>query len=1096
MYRSVFVVIFICVGICLIVSSDNLLVAQNEGNIAKASKPAQTPIVAIIPPISRGDQTYATLSPAFTAMVGSILEQSGEVVVVDRTSMGKVFDEKDLAGLELTDREILARTGQLIDANYVLTGYYDVRDGQVQIQTNLISVADWIKHKEDIHNKLNIIQMSGKFPADLQVQAAQNIAKHVLESVKAASGTVPTSSVKSSLSKDKTLAVFSLSACPLSSQLEQSAGVLADMLGNDLQEILSIALVEREKLENILAEKKLQLVGMTARNKAMLASKLLGADYLLTGSLVRAGKNLRIDVQLLDVLTGAVVASASEDTTNDKLMGTHEKLAQTMSPRVGAGLKRLASLGKSPSSWRTAEAQIQAEWAETLLKINKDRDERFVSQMSSLIRVALDLAPEDGPVNTSAGVVADRLGNRTAAEPYLRKGVELSPDDPTCNLRYARLLMLRRSTPKTAMKHIRKAIDCFLAGKNIPVDELHRTVPGDFIRTMIYCCLGVGDLKESHRWAVALVYSGDSTEETNDAIVAVAVAEGKCAESALMLRLGGSKNLALINRLMRLSGNIEEQQKYNMEMLRRGYLDTNQRLELAEQLKESNPELAAALCRRIILHKGWKKELPRPPADPRAGYTRAEIYPEYWAVHHKVTTAQADKAKAILEKAKKPIDQPLITGPVFDIDSLRKRGIKYALVKYEKFPYEKHLPYVKDFLEDIYGIPIAFNEGFRVPPEKPFDHLHGVIHQTNEMEKDLGQAREEVGGVAVTGLMGHSLTHINRDKHDLIYYTTDKSMVSTTLCAGVTPSTHAAEPFIVGYMLRNLSFCVGTRVMPRNILREVQPSCLTQTCVLSLFATRERELVPCPVCRQEIYEFRKDWPKGKPERDSIVAGPAKPALDDNIQSGEILLIPMDVSAEQAYLNEVALCIKNSLGLRCIIHDRIDRKNSIPAIPKSLADISPKLKGLDKQYAAICILTGKRFSEKPWSDMLLGEAEVVSHRRWRVWVPELEEPGPKVNSPLIIVSVNLDCDFNLPFCYCRMETFNVKNGGDITTIQAPAYAKLLIGALAITARKDHECWTLGCPTTVWESIGAPHRCSHYLCPECRKAVCDYYKSPKK
>ena len=636
------VLVCVCAAACLVASwrsSPAAPPADAKGDAAETANPAQMPVVAIIPPIGRGDPSYATLSPAFTSMFGSILEQSGRVIVVDRTSIGKVFSEKDLAEFGLTDREALAKKGQLIGANHVISGYYDVRDDKVRLKINRVEIADWL-HKVGARQEYVVAPMSGEFSSDQLLDVVEKMARHVLKKLPEAPPSPPSSADDPSLAKGRSVAVSSLSVCP--------------------------------------------------------------------------------------------------------------------------------------------------------------RDE----------------------------------------------------------------------------------------------------------------------------------------------------------------------------------------------------------------------------------------------------------------------------------------------------------GIEFALLKYEQFPYEEQLPYLRAYLEDVFGIPIAINEKPRKPPKDAFDGIQGLIIKNNILDRDLIRGQMELKCVGVTGLMGFTILRTTKERLDLNLFTTERSLISTMGCAGRTPPTHAARTFIVGNMLRNLSYCVATRIRPYTVIRAMTPSCPAQACVVMECHSRDCEMVPCPVCRKELYEIRKDWAKGPPERDPIVAGPTEPALADGKQAAEVLLVPMDISAEDAHLDEVAQCLSASLGLRCRIHERIDRGDNVPAVPKSLAEISPELDGVDKRFAAVCVLTGERFCEKPWNEMFRGEPTVLSPRRWRVWVPGLNEPGPKTASPLVVLSVADKRDFNLPYCYRRLETFGVEKDGRKVTVQAPAYSKLLIGGLATAARKDRECWTLGCPTTVWETIGIPHRCSHYLCPECRKAVAAYYGSRRK
>ena len=1078
---------------CLVVawqSCEAAPAADEKSDVAKNDKPLHLPVVAIIPPISRGNPQYATLSPAITTMLSSIIEQSGRAIVVDRTNVAKVFSEKDLAELGLTDREALAKKGQLIGADYAVFGYYDARDDMVQFMIRSAKIADWLQQVRKGDSIRFAVEREGKSPGDRIVQTVEDVASAICNKLPETPSSRPLSPRVSSLAKGRSVAVFSLVVCPQHGPTERMAGLLADLLATDIQKIMSVRLVEREKLEHILAEKKLQFAGLATQGQAILAARLLGADYLLTGGIVQAGKPLRVDLQLLDVVTGAVVATASTKTTADKLLKTHQDLAQALSQRIGLGLYRLLQLGPSPADSRIAEAEIQADWAENLLRYCRERDASFVTQVRSLVRVALDLAPEDGLVNKSAGVAAwNLLQPRTEAEQYLRKGVERGPDIAECHINYGAFLLYTWGDPKKALVHARQAVkilglkpETFLETDSLRARSL-----------IALCLLANGQLQEAETWAMTTA-SRDSSQATVDTAVAILKAQSKFKEAADLLTKKGSPTAAEIMRQAE-KGPLDLRKQLGL-LIRRSQIDAKARLMLARDSKQSNPELAAAICWRIIQHDRWKEDKPRPPSNPNGVYSRGEVY-DYWISHPKVDDADVTAARAILKELGQTLETPLATGPVFDLEALRRAGIKFALLKYEMFPYEQQLPYLKAYLEDIFGVPIVVNEGFRPMPKTALNDVQGFLEMKEALALDLMQGKSELKCVGVTGLMGLPVSIESQETHDLtLSWTTGRAVVSTTQCASRTPATHAAKTSIVGNLLRNLSYCVATRIRPDTVLQAMEASCPVQACVVTKWGVRDYELVPCMVCRQELYGIHPDWAKGPPQREAIVAGPAKSALANGKATGKVLLVPMDISAEDAHLGAVAQCLSTSLGLDCQIHSRIDRGDNIPAIPRSLAEIAPELDGVDKHFAAVCILTGKRFCERPWNEMLVGESVVLSPRRWRVWIPELDEPGPKTRCPLIILSVADKRDFNLPTCYRRVETLNLDKDGKKVAVASPAYSKLLIGALAIVARTDHECWTLGCPTTVWETIGVPHRCSHYLCPGCRKAVAAYYSAQRK
>jgi TolB-like protein len=88
---------------------------------------------------------------------------------------------------------------------------------------------------------------------------------------------------------------------------------LADMLITDLSNVNMLAIVEREKLEEILKEQKLNGTKEFDPNTATKVGKLLGAQVILTGGYFEMMGSLRIDARFIDVETGKILKSDGVD---------------------------------------------------------------------------------------------------------------------------------------------------------------------------------------------------------------------------------------------------------------------------------------------------------------------------------------------------------------------------------------------------------------------------------------------------------------------------------------------------------------------------------------------------------------------------------------------------------------------------------------------------------------------------------------------------------------------------------------------------------------------------------------------------------------
>ena len=88
---------------------------------------------------------------------------------------------------------------------------------------------------------------------------------------------------------------------------------LADMMITDLSNINMLNIVERDKLESILKEQKLNNSKAFDPNTASKIGKLLGAQIILTGGYFEMMGSLRIDARFIDVETGKIIKSDGVD---------------------------------------------------------------------------------------------------------------------------------------------------------------------------------------------------------------------------------------------------------------------------------------------------------------------------------------------------------------------------------------------------------------------------------------------------------------------------------------------------------------------------------------------------------------------------------------------------------------------------------------------------------------------------------------------------------------------------------------------------------------------------------------------------------------
>jgi len=81
----------------------------------------------------------------------------------------------------------------------------------------------------------------------------------------------------------------------------------ADMLITDLSGAEQVTVVEREKLQALLDESKLQRSKFFDPKTAVKIGKGLGATHVVTGAFITSAPQMRIDVRLIDIATSKVV---------------------------------------------------------------------------------------------------------------------------------------------------------------------------------------------------------------------------------------------------------------------------------------------------------------------------------------------------------------------------------------------------------------------------------------------------------------------------------------------------------------------------------------------------------------------------------------------------------------------------------------------------------------------------------------------------------------------------------------------------------------------------------------------------------------------
>ena len=101
---------------------------------------------------------------------------------------------------------------------------------------------------------------------------------------------------------------------------------LADMLISDLSKIKMLNVIERARLEEILKEQKLNNSKEFDASTASKVGKLLGVQYILTGSFFDLMGSMRMDARIIDVETGKIIKSEGIDGATNTFFDLEKKL--------------------------------------------------------------------------------------------------------------------------------------------------------------------------------------------------------------------------------------------------------------------------------------------------------------------------------------------------------------------------------------------------------------------------------------------------------------------------------------------------------------------------------------------------------------------------------------------------------------------------------------------------------------------------------------------------------------------------------------------------------------------------------------------------
>ncbi len=113
------------------------------------------------------------------------------------------------------------------------------------------------------------------------------------------------------------IAILELDYLQRSNRGEPVGRMVSEFLTTSAANTGAFSIVERSLLNKVMKELELEQSGLVEESQAREIGRMVGADAVLTGSVSKLGSSMRIDVRLINVETGKIMAAASELTQLD-----------------------------------------------------------------------------------------------------------------------------------------------------------------------------------------------------------------------------------------------------------------------------------------------------------------------------------------------------------------------------------------------------------------------------------------------------------------------------------------------------------------------------------------------------------------------------------------------------------------------------------------------------------------------------------------------------------------------------------------------------------------------------------------------------------
>lgn len=213
-------------------------------------------------------------------------------------------------------------------------------------------------------------------PEDVAVSADENSIKQQDEIVNKLNEATPNPDAKR-------IAVIYFDNSSDNAELSRLRKGLADMLISDLTKVKMLNVIERSRLEELLKEQQLNNSKEFDASTASKVGKLLGVEYILTGSFFELMGNLRIDARIINVETGKIMKSEGVDGAMANFFDLEKKLVAKIAGGLNVDMA-VAETSKTPEEKISYETSLL--YSDGLEQMDKGETSKAIETFKQVLK--------------------------------------------------------------------------------------------------------------------------------------------------------------------------------------------------------------------------------------------------------------------------------------------------------------------------------------------------------------------------------------------------------------------------------------------------------------------------------------------------------------------------------------------------------------------------------------------------------------------------------------------------------------------------------------------------------------------------------------